>query len=481
MDTPLDVVKDEQGTLRDIHGRPMIMVFSSKPRRKPLSIKDRPAGVKQRQFEFINVAKPGVESERTRQLIRTHVMQNVRYRHREKARTATTQPANVQPFFESQDPLYDSGVPPVPAANGIPFLNFPVPMQPYMRKLLYQSSIMHITNPKQPINPADSAWFPMVMTDAALFHAVLCTSAIWVRILSANSDEFPQSKHMFEAVSLINGRLSDADISDATITTILFLAKAEYTQRNYTTWDIHMNGVKRMVEMRGGIVIMPVLVRSKIYEAELLGCIETGSIPRFASSGDPSHEPSDTAPHLPCGFVELVQRGILQGELLSLFGDIEENTRLMQTEETSLGMDESSVAPVRYRLLLQVDEGLTDDDLNIRTCLRHGAIIYIQTFLPKLPVRGVDLSTILSRLQDSMLALKVSNVRLLIWVSAIAAIVAEGDGREWFMEKLRSYMTLAGIDVWDGLREILMQYWWIDAMHDILGRQLWGELFRDVD
>lgn len=86
---------------------------------------------------------------------------------------------------------------------------------------------MHITDPKHPSNPTESAWFPMFMTDAALFHAVLCTSAIWTNLLSGGNDEVPQGRHMLEAISLINVRLRNVDVSDATLTTILFLAKAE--------------------------------------------------------------------------------------------------------------------------------------------------------------------------------------------------------------------------------------------------------------
>lgn len=69
----------------------------------------------------------------------------------------------------------------------------------------------------------DSAWFPLIMADAALFHALLCTSA-----LLGLHDMAVQRKHMLESIRLINGRLSgDGATSDATITAILFMAKAE--------------------------------------------------------------------------------------------------------------------------------------------------------------------------------------------------------------------------------------------------------------
>ena len=78
----------------------------------------------------------------------------------------------------------------------------------------------------------DSAWFPLVMTDAALFHALICTSALLVNSTSISNSgsegSLIQRKHMLESIRLINARLpGDEGTSDATITTILFMAKAE--------------------------------------------------------------------------------------------------------------------------------------------------------------------------------------------------------------------------------------------------------------
>lgn len=51
-------------------------------------------------------------------------------------------------------------------------------------------------------------------------------------LISGREEEsFTQRKHMLEAISLINSRLQQVDakewVSDATITTILFIAKVE--------------------------------------------------------------------------------------------------------------------------------------------------------------------------------------------------------------------------------------------------------------
>ncbi|KAH6723577.1 hypothetical protein BKA61DRAFT_13229 [Leptodontidium sp. MPI-SDFR-AT-0119] len=321
MDIPLDVIEDEKGRLRDIHDRPMVLIFSSKPRRprRPRPPKDKGIGVTHKKFEFINIVKPGDVSEASRHLIKTHVMQNVRHRQRENSKATQSAPSGGQLCSRNHVSHSPSTIPPQITTDGPAFIDFPVPMQPYMRKLLHQysTSIMHITDPKHPSNPTESAWFPMFMTDAALFHAVLCTSAIWTNLLSGGNDEVPQGRHMLEAISLINVRLRNVDVSDATLTTILFLAKAEYTQKNYTIWDVHMNGTRRIVEMRGGISALPALIRQKIYDAELLGCIETGSIPRFLSIKPAFSEHSTESHLLSSGFAKLADDNILNSSTSS--------------------------------------------------------------------------------------------------------------------------------------------------------------------
>ena len=76
----------------------------------------------------------------------------------------------------------------------------------------------------------ESAWFSLIVTDAALLHAVLCTSAACIALNSdaQSTNAFIQRKHMLESVRLINARLSGVEaISDTTIITVLFMAKSE--------------------------------------------------------------------------------------------------------------------------------------------------------------------------------------------------------------------------------------------------------------
>jgi hypothetical protein len=83
------------------------------------------------------------------------------------------------------------------------------------------------------ILPADpdldtSAWIHLIMADEALSHALIAVSALNVNLVSSSKDSLIPNKHSFEAVRLINCRLKSIDaISDATIMTVLFMAKIE--------------------------------------------------------------------------------------------------------------------------------------------------------------------------------------------------------------------------------------------------------------
>jgi hypothetical protein len=81
MSVSLEVVRDDQGRLRDVNDQPMIMIFNSKPRRPRTSRGSHSARRKPRKagpqsFAFINVTRPDEEDEDARKLIRTHAMQD---------------------------------------------------------------------------------------------------------------------------------------------------------------------------------------------------------------------------------------------------------------------------------------------------------------------------------------------------------------------------------------------------------------------
>lgn len=150
MSAPLQVVQDDQGRLRDVNDQPMIMIFNSKPRRprtsrRSYSAKEKPGTVASQSFAFINVTRPDEENEDDRKLIRTHVMQDLQRRERQKSYSGVKEfpPASAviqKPSGRKVLSLntISCAIPPQPSSDGSSFVVFPVHVELCSRGLIHQ-------------------------------------------------------------------------------------------------------------------------------------------------------------------------------------------------------------------------------------------------------------------------------------------------------------------------------------------------------
>ena len=68
-------------------------------------------------------------------------------------------------------------------------------------------------------------------------------------------DPVPVRRHLAQAFMLVNQRLSQADaLSDNSIAVVVMLTHFERLRGRYFKGLVHLDGLCKMVEMRGGIV-----------------------------------------------------------------------------------------------------------------------------------------------------------------------------------------------------------------------------------
>ncbi|KAH8680017.1 hypothetical protein BGZ60DRAFT_242153 [Tricladium varicosporioides] len=103
-------------------------------------------------------------------------------------------------------------------------------------------------------NPFVVSWWPLALKDPALFHVSLQTASLDDELLAqkgfASSDIL-----MADSVSLLRRKVENPilAIQDETMDAVVTLAAIEYGKGNIQTSKMHISGVKRMVEVRGGI------------------------------------------------------------------------------------------------------------------------------------------------------------------------------------------------------------------------------------
>ncbi|KAH7066290.1 hypothetical protein BKA63DRAFT_159289 [Paraphoma chrysanthemicola] len=103
-------------------------------------------------------------------------------------------------------------------------------------------------------NPFVTSWFPLALADPALFHVSLQTASLDVELREQNG--FTNSDVlMADSVSLLRVKVQDPDLAlqDETLDSVVTLAAIEFGKGNTAVSQAHIDGVKSMVRLRGGI------------------------------------------------------------------------------------------------------------------------------------------------------------------------------------------------------------------------------------
>ena len=212
-----------------------------------------------------------------------------------------------------------------------------------------------------------------------------------------------------------------------------------------------------------------------------MGCIETGSIPRFLFADNsipigPSVAPSS----LPPGFESLAQSNYFDSHLLTLLSEVENYTYAIKSRIPSAKDLEPTAVHIRYRLLSWFDESLVTEQRSVvQHSVRCGTILYVESVLRKPSVRALDYTTLLSNLQGHLIRFESTRLtNLLLWLLFIAGSASGSPFRAWCVAKLLDVTAHAGIDTWDDAKLLLTRFWWIESIHEGPYQQLWDEVTK---
>jgi hypothetical protein len=136
MDCPPKVVRSQDGTISDSHGRPVIIIFDSKPNHTTRHTMDSDDTGQQegtqndiQPLEFINEFRTAQENTVARRMIRTHVMRNHLRQRKQEIRDRAKN--TVQVSLEGRDTSFRRLLlPPQPSGSLDPFAQYPIQMKP---------------------------------------------------------------------------------------------------------------------------------------------------------------------------------------------------------------------------------------------------------------------------------------------------------------------------------------------------------------
>ncbi|KAJ3497514.1 hypothetical protein NLG97_g1844 [Lecanicillium saksenae] len=144
-----------------------------------------------------------------------------------------------------------------------PFDCFPVRLTSEHHKLLHHwlskyAAMMFEDLPSSTFNPMRDVWFPLDLSNAASFNAVMAHSAAHLAQVQGIQDSEEALKFKMEAVRIVTMWMNDPEraLSDDAFAAVLRLLTYERYWGTETEWKIHRYGLQRMVTARGGITAL---------------------------------------------------------------------------------------------------------------------------------------------------------------------------------------------------------------------------------
>ncbi|PHH61803.1 hypothetical protein CDD81_7967 [Ophiocordyceps australis] len=144
-----------------------------------------------------------------------------------------------------------------------PFDMFPVKLTPEHHKLLHHwlitySTMMFENMPMSFFNPMRDVWFPLDLSNAASFNAILAHAAAHLARMRGRKTSNEALKFKREAIRIVNQwiNIPDRALSDDVFAAVLRLLTYERYWGTEAEWRVHRRGLEQMIEARGGFAAL---------------------------------------------------------------------------------------------------------------------------------------------------------------------------------------------------------------------------------
>ncbi|KAH6884390.1 hypothetical protein B0T10DRAFT_130463 [Thelonectria olida] len=341
-----------------------------------------------------------------------------------------------------------------------------------------------------------SIWVQYMLVDEAYFH---CTIALSIsamnNLLCEKEDATDAMRHLSRTFRIINERLTgNRAVSDETIAAVVGMAQYDRHQGEYSRGCIHIQGLRRMVALRGGITKLasdrPTLTQ-KIFRIDLEYALQLGAEPIFTSadveigsrkmfSRNSFKRPKDKDAVNDC---EAKLSRHFGDALWDLLLDVRHAASLINdcgaSRRPKLNSFEFHDRLIRfgYQLLAINTLGGSRISNALENFIHLGLAAFMMTFL-----RGLDrliaenplLSELARKAGQSYCGQDSEEQQTFLWFVLIgrSSIFREQD-EEWLLPKMRQTTEALGLHTWEDVREIVSIFPWVNSLHNKAGEELW--------
>ncbi|KAG9241669.1 hypothetical protein BJ878DRAFT_545019 [Calycina marina] len=325
-------------------------------------------------------------------------------------------------------------------------------------------------------NPISETWLPMAFKDPALLHCLIFCADGYSALADGVRERPLAVMHLKEASRMVNQRLRGPNpiITDSTLVIVCTLAHAEKLKGNVENWKIHLEGLREMIELRGGMEAFADkrMVQNKIHRADLSGAIDAVEKPYFAFHRESPTIPGTYARELRCFRIKLH----MDPRLARISRQIHEVTMNMNAvHQKSASCHRltirEDITTLQYALLALDFRNVEECEGRISDVLRPAYLMYLVTLLDE-ALPGTSICDGLGRkLVAQMEALPLRAIwtsEFLLWVASSAASMVRDEGKGCFLVLAASCTEDLGINDWEETEAVSRDFYWIDKTQTLL-------------
>ncbi|OHX00289.1 hypothetical protein CSPAE12_01065 [Colletotrichum incanum] len=319
-------------------------------------------------------------------------------------------------------------------------------------------------------------WFHWTQLDLAYLHSILFTASFFYDNLTEHKSERTKY-HSYRTISELNKQLADAKtaLTDSTTTVVMAMALIAECFGDVDSAHIHVMGLKRIVELRGGMGSAG-LVYNICTGAEPAFCEET---PSYASAFDHLPELLRLKP-LDASYFSRSRTLVraLDRRLYNIFKDVQGLSQLLNNSfDSSYKIQEMALeellTSIQSRLLRLKFE---DHGNNIAELLRLSLVAYLTTVFWCFPGLKFDYPHLAMQFRQVCLAFSPTTVKEryhFAWALTVGTIsLFHGHHRDWLLEILHPLIRDHLGTTWVEVRRNLGHIMWIGSIHDCLALEV---------
>ncbi|KAL4933535.1 uncharacterized protein BDV17DRAFT_111529 [Aspergillus undulatus] len=399
-----------------------------------------------------------------------------------------------------------------PVSDG---LQFPVPVPARSRRTVMEALFFfcnvrfapELDDALESPDVVSSIWVRYFFVDEAFFHCSIATSILCSG--SFTSETAQAMHHIARTYRIIQERLmsSTEATSDMTIAILVAMSQYERLQRQYARGYFHVQGLCRMVQLRGGAKQFKTPwsgVIQKVLRADLEYALQLGGRPLLGAEGieflrsskclcidDERRLDASTIPE-----VDTFLQMRLRADLWTIFTNVRHFAVLLNdagigySKKLGAGEFHNTILLFGHCLLrfgpLGSSSGhgwcLLSAMSALEDVIHLGLIAFLVTFLPGLnhhiadqPLLSQRLLFAVQKLSQIVGAGEASRIekKILLWAVFIGAVaVFKPADNAWLKPLMNATIQVIGLSSWKSVKPVLVGFPWVDALHDRTGIML---------